>query len=53
MVYYRLESLKKNRLKIDVKVWDANSALSYIDSIGLTNREDGNFDVYNYITADK
>lgn len=25
----------------DVKVWDANSTRSYLDSIGLTNREEG------------
>lgn len=33
----------------DVKVWDANSTRSYLDSIGLTNREEGNFVVCNYI----
>jgi len=32
----------------DVKVWDANSTRSYLDSIGLTNREEGNFEVYYY-----
>lgn len=26
----------------DVKIWDANSTRSYLDSIGLTNREEGN-----------
>jgi len=33
----------------DVKVWDANSTRSYLDSIGLTNREEGNFGVYYYM----
>lgn len=26
----------------DVKIWDANSTRSYLDSIGLVNREEGN-----------
>lgn len=26
----------------EVKIWDANSTRSYLDSIGLTNREEGN-----------
>jgi len=37
----------------DVKVWDANSTRSYLDSIGLTNREEGNLEVYNYVNIDK
>lgn len=36
----------------DVKVWDANSTRSYLDSIGLTNREEGNLEVYNYVNID-
>lgn len=35
-----------------VKVWDANSTRSYLDSIGLTNREEGNLEVYNSINVD-
>lgn len=31
----------KELSKKDVKIWDANSTRSYLDSIGLTNREEG------------
>jgi len=29
----------------NVKVWDANSTRSYLDSIGLNNRQEGNYEV--------
>jgi thymidylate synthase len=32
----------------DVKIWDANSTRSYLDSIGLINREEGNLKIYSY-----
>jgi len=35
----------KELSKKDVKIWDANSTRSYLNSIGLTNREEGNFKV--------
>lgn len=30
----------------DVKIWDANSTRSYLDSIGLTDREEGKFLIF-------
>jgi len=32
----------KELSKKDVKIWDANSTRSYLNSVGLINREEGN-----------
>lgn len=35
-----------------VKIWDANSTRSYLDSIGLTDRDEGNF-IHNNLIIDE